>query len=153
MFIWTAHVKKKKTLLAAVLVVCLAVLIGLLARFLHQSTEDGIGRLDTAEARLEYLTNLGWQVEPEPVSTLQLQLPDPLEEPYLTYNKLQKEQDFDLSELCGQRVTRYTYVVLNYPEHPEGVQLNLYLCEGLPAAGDVIVTGAGGFQAGLAFPG
>ena len=41
----------------------------------------------------------------------------------------------------------------NYPERPEDVQLNLYLLEGCPVAGDIIAGGEGGFQATLRYPG
>ena len=57
-----------------------------------------------------------------------------------------------MEDCRGKQLTRYTYPVTNYPDRPEGVQVNLYVCEGLPSAGDVIASGAGGFQAGLAFP-
>lgn len=152
MLIWTTRLRKKKVLCAVILVVAAVILGVILSSFVHKSTEDSVGRLDSEESRVDYLRHLGWEVAPDPVATLQLQLPDPLTEPYAAYNKLQKEQGFDLESLCGQQVTRYTYTVLNYPGHPDGVQVNLYLCEGVPAAGDVMVTGAGGFQAGLEFP-
>ena len=152
MFIWTARLRRRKTLAAALIIAALAAVLLILSGFLHKSAEDGAGRLDTEEARADYLRDLGWEIVPDPVATLQLQLPDPLTEEYAAYNKLQKEQGFDLSKLAGQQVTRYTYAVLNYPDRAEGVQINLYLCEGIPAAGDVIVTGADGFQAGLEFP-
>lgn len=152
MFIWTTRLRKKKALWVAVLIVAVAILLVILSGFLHKSAENGVGRLDTEESRADYLKDLGWEVSPDPVATLQLQLPDPLTEDYTAYNKLQKEQGFDLEDLKGRQVTRYTYTILNYPGHPDGVQANLYLCEGIPAAGDIIVTGADGFQAGLTFP-
>ncbi len=152
MFIWTAHLRKKRVLVAVVLLAVLAILLVVLGGIFRSPAEDGAARLDTEEARIGYLKELGWEVTPDPVSTLQIRIPDPLTEDYESYNDLQREQGFDLAELKGQQVTRYTYSVLNYPEHPEGVQANLYLCEGLPAAGDIIVTGANGFQAGLDFP-
>lgn len=49
-------------------------------------------------------------------------------------------------------MTRYTYTVTNYPQRPDGVQLNLYICEDLPVAGDVVCTGTDGFQDTLVFP-
>lgn len=152
MFIWTAHLRKKRVLLAAVLIAALVILLIVLSGFLHRSAENGVGRLDTEESRTDYLKDLGWEISPDPVATLQLRLPDPLTEDYKAYNKLQKEQGFDLEDIRGRQVTRYTYTVLNYPGRPDGVQANLYLCEGIPAAGDIIVTGADGFQAKLAFP-
>ena len=152
MFIWTAHLRKKRVLVAVVLLVALAILLVVLGGIFRSPAESGAARLDTEEARISYLKELGWEVAPDPVSTLQIRIPDPLTEDYEAYNDLQREQGFDLAELKGQQVTRYTYSVLNYPGHPDGVQVNLYLCEGLPAAGDIIVTGANGFQAGLDFP-
>ena len=60
--------------------------------------------------RIAYLESMGWQVEEEPVETLQFLLPEKLEEPYLTYNELQDSQGFDLSACCGKQ-GRYTYTV------------------------------------------
>lgn len=152
MFIWTARLRKKRVLLAAAGLAALALLAALLVGALRNPAGDAATRLDTDAARAGYLEKLGWEVSPDPVSTLQIRVPDPLTADYLAYNKLQKEQGFDLEAQKGLQVTRYTYAVLNYPGHPEGVQANLYVCEGLPVAGDIIVTGANGFQAGLAFP-
>ena len=47
---------------------------------------------------------------------------------------------------------RYTYTVLNYPNRPEGIQANLYLCEEKPVAGDILCAGADGFQDTLIYP-
>ena len=65
----------------------------------------------------------------EPVTTLQFLLPSRLKGDYVAYNELQKQQGFDLEACCGKQVTRYTYAVSNYPGRPDGVQLNLYVCE------------------------
>jgi hypothetical protein len=86
------------------------------------------------------------------VETLQFLLPEELTEPYVTYNELQAEQGFDLSACCGKQVSRYTYTVTNYPGRAEGVQVNLYVCEEMPVAGDILCAGADGFQDTLAFP-
>ena len=152
MVIWTARFSKKAKALLLVLVLGLAALaVYLLA---------GTGGADPApevsltgnEDRVAYLESLGWTVEPEPVETLQFLLPEQLEEPYLTYNELQAEQGFDLSQCCGKQVSRYTYTVTNYPGRAEGVQANLYVCEGAAVAGDILCAGADGFQETLVFP-
>ena len=95
---------------------------------------------------MAYLQSLGWEVEPEPIETLQFLLPAELEEPYRSYNELQLSQGFDLTRCCGKQVSRCTYTVTNYPGQPEGVQANLYICEDVPVAGDVCSSGARGFQ-------
>ena len=152
MVIWTARFSKraKPVLLLIVLALTAAVVFLLLGRGGGEPAPAII--LAANEDRVTYLQSLGWEVEPEPLETLQFLLPDPLAEPYLTYNALQKEQGFDLSACCGKQVARYTYAVTNYPGRPDGVQLNLYVCEDLPVAGDVCCPGADGFQTTLEFP-
>ena len=152
MLIWTARISKRaKAALAVILTgVLLAVVLLLMGR-----SDDGQAaqwQLTTNEDRVAYLESLGWQVEPEPVETLQFLLPEKLEEPYLTYNELQDSQGFDLSACCGMQVARYTYTVTNYPGRAEGVQANLYVCEGQPVAGDILCAGADGFQETLVYP-
>ena len=152
MLIWTARISKRaKAALAVILAgVLLAVVLLLMGR-----SDDGQAaqwQLTTNENRVAYLESLGWQVEPEPVETLQFLLPEKLEEPYLTYNELQDSQGFDLSACCGMQVARYTYTVTNYPGRAEGVQANLYVCEGQPVAGDILCAGADGFQEPLVYP-
>lgn len=152
MLIWTARVSKKKTaaMTAAILVVVLAVVVVLGKH--ADSADSNLPQLANNEARVSYLQSMGWEVEPEPVETLQFLLPEKLEEPYLTYNELQDSQGFDLSTACGKQVSRFTYTVTNYPNRPEGVQLNLYVCEEQPVAGDVLCAGADGFQDTLVYP-
>ena len=152
MLIFTPRPSKKKAAFAVIAAgVILAAIILLVGHFQDQRAGD-LPQLTDNTQRITYLQSLGWEVESEPVETLQFLLPDPLEEPYLTYNELQKEQGFDLTACCGRQVSRYTYAVTNYPGRPSGVQLNLYICEGVPVAGDVCCPGADGFQHTLAFP-
>jgi len=144
MMIWTARFSRKRAVLAvAAMGVVMTVLLLLTGR--APETEE-ISLLRTNEERVAYLRELGWEVEPEPVESLQFLLPETLEEPYLSYNALQLPQGFDLGACCGKQVVRYTYTVTNYPDRPEGVQVNLYLCEDRAVAGDVFCPGAGGFQ-------
>ena len=152
MLIWTTRFSRKKAVLTVIAMgIVMAVLILLTGR-----TESGnsSARPELADnsQRVEYLRSLGWEVDTEPVETLQFLLPEKLEEPYLSYNELQLSQGFDLTACLGKQVDRYTYTVTNYPERPEGVQANLYICEDYPVAGDICCPGAGGFQTGLAFP-
>lgn len=153
MFVLTARFSKRNLLFLLLILIA----VGALALFLLLGRSGGKKETDepqlsTNEDRISYLESYGWKVTPEPVETFQLLLPDKLPEPYLAYNELQKKQGFDLTACCGKQVSRYTYAVTNYPGHPDGVQLNLYLCGDKPAAGDIVVTGTDGFQAGLAFP-
>ena len=152
MLIWTARFSRKKAALAVIVLgLVLALVIVLAGRLPSDSPAVAVVLSDSAQ-RVAYLESLGWQVDPEPLETLQFLMPETLEEPYLSYNQLQLEQGFDLTECCGRQLSRYTYRVTNYPGRASGVQANLYVCEDVLAGGDIFCPGADGFQAPLAFP-
>ena len=153
MFVLTTRLRKKR----AILVGALAILLiagGLLWRGLSREAEAPEETvLRDNEDRIAYLKALGWEVDEEPVESMELELPEELTGSYAAYNELQLAQGFDLRDYLGQGVSRWTYQVRNYPDRPEDVQLNLYLCEDRPIAGDIIAGGEGGFQGTLRYPG
>ena len=102
--------------------------------------------------RVAYLESLGWQVLPEPVATMDLQLPEDLKAQWGDYLKLQTQQGMPMADCAGQVVRRFTYTVTNYPDVPDGVQVNLFTCGDRLVGGDIIATGENGFQTGLTFP-
>lgn len=149
MLIWTAKFSRKK---AAAAVIAMGAVMMLLIVLMGRLPPDEVSEtpvLSDNAQRVAYLQSLGWEVETEPVETLQFLLPDTLGEPYLSYNRLQTAQGFDLTPCLGKQLSRYTYAVTNYPDRPEGVQANLYLCDDRPVAGDICCPGAGGFQEAL----
>lgn len=146
------HITRRRM---ALMSLALGLVIGsalLLAGCFGGDKETEVITAATNEKRVAYLEALGWQVEPQPIETLDLQLPEKLEGEWDAYAKLQKGQGLPFSEFAGQAVKRYTYTVTNYPEIPQGVQANLYLWGDQIIGGDVIFTGQGGFQTDLAFP-
>lgn len=146
MLIWTAKFSRKKAVAAVILMgVVMAALIVLTGRA-PAEPEASLPTLTTNEERVAYLQSLGWEVDPEPIETLQFLLPAELEEPYRSYNELQLSQGFDLAKCCGKQISRCTYTVTNYPGQTGDVQINLYICEDMPVAGDICSSGAKGFQ-------
>ena len=146
------HITRRRM---ALMSLALGLVIGsalLLAGCFGGDKETEVITAATNEERVAYLEALGWQVEPQPIETLDLQLPEKLEGEWDAYAKLQKGQGLPFSEFAGQAVKRYTYTVTNYPEIPQGVQANLSLWGDQIIGGDVIFTGQGGFQTDLAFP-
>ena len=151
MMIWTARLSRKKAVLSVLLMGTVMLVLMILTHRAPGETTV-LPQLTTNEERVAYLESLGWQVESEPLETLQFLLPETLEEPYLSYNTLQIVQGFDLTPCCGKQLSRYTYTVTNYPGRAAGVQANLYICELTPVAGDIFCPGANGFQTTLIFP-
>ena len=152
MLIWTARFSKKKAVCTVIIAGLVMALLIVLTGRMPDSEPAQQPELTTNEERVSYLDSLGWQVAPEPVETLQFLLPAQLEGTYLAYNELQLTQGFDLPPDCGKQLPRYTYTVTNYPNRQDGVQVNLYLYENRPVAGDILCPGEDGFQETLAFP-
>lgn len=152
MVLYTARVHKKPMVFGLIALVVMVVGFLVYQGTGTQEVTPEVMVLTTAEERIAYLADKGWQVAEPPLETLDFLLPNPLTLAYLTYNELQLVQGFDLMSYAGQGVTRYTYAVDNYPGRNSGVQLNLYLHEGVVIAGDIICPGADGFQATLVYP-
>ena len=89
------------------------------------------------DARIAYLATYGWIVEPEAESIEEVVIPQEFSEVFEKYNAIQLEQGFDLTKQKGQRVKRYTYIVTNYPDEPDYVRANLFVCKGKVVAGDI----------------
>ena len=153
MLIWTAKFSRKKAVAAVITMgVVMAALIILMGRMPSEGPDEA-PLLPDKPQRVAYLQSLGWEVETEPVETLQFLLPDTLAEPYLSYNRLQTAQGFDLAACCGKQVSRYTYTVTNYPSGDSGVLAGLLIYRNTVIGGDVLSTDLGGFIHGLARPG
>lgn len=144
------HISKRRFIgVASIFAVVAAAAVMLAGCFADK--EETITLVDTT-AMVEYLQELGWQVESDPIETLDLQLPQQLTESWGDYATMQDEQGFPFTDYAGQPIRRYTFRVTNYPGVESGVQANLYLCEDVLIGGDVVATGKGGFQHGLAYP-
>ena len=151
MFVMTAKLSKPRLIAAGVLILAVVILVVALV------SGGGDGSADapdgaTNDARLAYLAGFGWQIAPEPVETLHLQLPEDLSAEWRDYLKLQQSQGLPFGDYAGCEAERYTYNILNYPGVERGVQANIFVADGIVIAGDVVSTGEQSFQQGLAFP-
>ena len=156
MMIFTAKFTRKKAALAVIVAGLFVGLVIVLAGLPGESSSSdpggNLGQVSDNSGRVAFLEAYGWQVESEPLETLQLLLPEQLDGAWAAYSDLQQRQGFDLSPYCGKRVERFTYTITNYPGISQGVQANLYLCEDTVVAGDIFCTGENGFQTTLEFP-
>ncbi len=148
MLIVTAKLSPKKILccIAAALILVLGLLFLLLSPKETAEKEPSLFEaISTNEDRLSLLASCGLEASQEPITTLDLQLPSPLDERYAAYNQLQLPQGFDLTAYCGKQLTRYTYAITNYPSSPQGIQANLYFHENTLVAADLFCAGENGF--------
>ena len=102
----------------------------------------------TAEDGAAWLREQGWEVDPEPTGLMAVLVPARFDQLYERYKDIQKAQGFDISRYKGERVMKYTYLVKNYPQEPEGVAANLLVYQGKLIGADLCSLRLGGFLRG-----
>lgn len=115
-------------------------LLALLALFVVTAKEEAaIDEMYTFEGnaeRVSFLNSYGYIVEPDPERE-EITVPAEFNAAFEKYNELQKEQGFDLAPYAGKEVTRYTYRILNYPDCPDNIFINLLFDDHRLIAADI----------------
>ena len=91
MFIITAKCSKRRVV-KILLIFALLLSLFLALRACRHSSPPPVIAAGTNEERIAYLASLGWEVNDQPIETLSVTLGETLEEPYLSYNDLQRSQ-------------------------------------------------------------
>jgi len=92
-----------------------------------------------------YLKELGWVTDENPVETAAISLPAIFDDVYLQYNEIQKKAGFDLSGFAGKKAIRYTFAIKNYGG-AQGVRANILVYNGKVIGGDIMTVGIDGFM-------
>lgn len=157
MVIVSAKVSKKKLLLGIAAALCVVLLLSVLV---HKSSEPGSSQSEAVQSlearnndqRLAFLQSFGWQVQPEPLQTQEVRIPEEFNEVFTRYNQLQQSQGFDLSAYAGKTAKRYVYAVTNYPGDDETHNATVLVYKGSIIGGDVASQAQGGRIHGFAMP-
>ena len=152
MLIMTTKVDKRKLLIAAVAV--LAAIAGLLLLGGGESQPTAsvstAPAADTNDARVKFLTDLGWEVTASPAEAAEVKIPKGADQVFDRYNELQKSQGYDLSKYAGKKVMRYVYEITNFPDAKEPVYATLLVYKDKIIGGDITDTTPGGKVQGFA---
>ena len=146
MLIMTTKVDKRKLLIAAAAV---AAAIGLLL-FLGGGDSAPTASVSTApaadtnDARVKFLTDLGWEVTASPAEASEVKIPRSSDEVFDRYNALQKSQGYDLTKYAGKKVMRYVYQITNFPNAKEPVYATVLVYRDRIIGGDITDTTPGG---------
>lgn len=155
MVVLTAKVSKGK-LIAILLIV--VVVVGLIIALCSgpkkdaETAETAASTVETNEDRIAYLKSFGWEVDPEPVETQEVKIPEELPEVLQKYNELQISQGFDLAGYGGKTVKRYVYEVTNYPDTTDSYFATILVYKDNVIGGDVSSAAQGGLMQGLQYP-
>lgn len=115
-----------------------------MAVFLHRSGEV---LCPGPEEGAQWLLQQGWETGEDPAQ-MEVLIPAKFDQIYESYNDIQKAQGFDISRYKGETVTKYTYLVKNYPGEPDGVAANLLVYDGRLIGADLCSLELGGFLKG-----
>lgn len=103
----------------------------------------------TTEKRVAFLASCGWEADPASEQSQQITIPVRFSDVYESYNQLQRQQGYDLTDFSGRSCTLYIYRVLNYPDQGQTVLADMYVYKNQIIGGDVHSTDLGGFMIGL----
>ena len=145
--------KKKRRLTrstAGMIIIAAAVLItaAVLVRGIRDKPGSGLQALinvSTQQGRQKYLSNLGWEIDTSSEKSAEIVVPVEFGQVLEEYNKLQKQQGFDLTVYSGMKCTQYSYFVTNYPGE-EQVVATLYIHGRQVVGGDIHSTRVNGFM-------
>ena len=143
MLIMTTKVDKRKLLIALAAVLAAIAGLLLLGRDDAQPTAN-LTAADTNDARVKFLTELGWEVTASPAEATEVRIPREADEVFSRYNELQKNQGYDLTKYAGKKVMRYVYQINNFPDAKEPVYATLLVYKDRIIGGDITDTTPGG---------
>lgn len=149
MFVMTAKVNLKKILLVLGVLVALIAAILLLTGRDNPAVQTAAPTISNNDARVKFLTDLGWEVTTSPKESGQVRIPEEMTQVFERYNALQKSQGYDLSKYAGKTVMRYVYEINNFPNATEPVYATLLVYKNQIIGGDVTDTAAKGAIRGL----
>lgn len=113
-----------------------AILIVSIIAFL--SVDNSINRTN-----IEYISSFGWQVEEKPVEIFYMTIPEKTDTVFSVYKSI---VGFELDLHNTQRVTRYSYKVLNHKNSQDGlIRINLFLANDKILWGDISSLSPNGF--------
>ena len=150
MMVMTAKVDIKKIIVVlAVIAVLLIGIIALAGEGNTQTAATSTAAVTGNDDRINFLTELGWEVSTSPTESSQVRIPQNNSDVFERYNSLQLSQGYDLTPYMGKNVMRYVYKVENYPNATEPVYATLLIYKNQIIGGDITDTAAKGLIQGL----
>lgn len=101
------------------------------------------------EERIAFISQFGWEVNPEPADEAEVTVPSTFDAVYTSYNTIQKAQGLNLEKYKNKKVMRYTYVINNYSGYEGKVFVNLLVYKNKVIGGDVCSAALDGFVHGF----
>lgn len=161
MFIWSI---RASTIKLAAVVGAAAVALGVIvvaapnyevkttAAIAASKSEYRYDKIKTNDDRVSFLKQFGWETDGNVVEEVTMKIPREFDKIMTSYNEIQKRSGLDLSKYRGREVTRYTYVINNYPSYDGRVNANIIVYNGRVIGGDISSSDVSGFISTFEYP-
>ncbi len=104
--------------------------------------------LNSQSVAAKYVERLGWQIDRNPLETVDVHIPAQFDNVYNNYNAIQKQAGFNLENYKGKDVTRYTFSIKNYYGE-QGVRADVLMYDNKVIGGDIMTVAINGFMVPL----
>lgn len=134
-----------------VIALTLAILIGAIAvggagaTTVSAAVDVDFSGIKENEDRVNFISSLGVKVKDAPIEEISFSIPERLDGAMSKYNEIQKSQGLDLTRYKNKKVTRFTYLVSEYPDYEGDVYVNLIVYRGTVVACDISSADPDGF--------
>lgn len=161
MFIWSI---RASTIKLAAVVGAAAVALGVIvvaapnyevkttAAIAASKSEYRYDKIKTNDDRVSFLKQFGWETDGNVVEEVTMKIPREFDKIMTSYNEIQKRSGLDLSKYRGREVTRYTYVINNYPSYDGRVNANIIVYNSRVIGGDISSSDVSGFISTFEYP-
>ena len=149
MMVMTTKVDIKKIIAALAAVAGVVVALILLLGGGNNSAPTAAPSVAGNDGRVQFLQNLGWEVNASPTESGQVRIPKEQNQVFSRYNDLQKSAGYDLSQYAEKTVMRYVYKISNFPGATEPVYATLLVYKDQVIGGDITNTAANGTMQAL----
>ena len=152
MMVWSFKLNKKILAFALILIAAIIVVVLIATGGRTEAPEQTSSRNNAVADEVDlvnFIKQFGWEIEDAPAETIAIYIPKNFDTVLERYNTIQKNQGYDLTKYRGEKATRYTYVITNYPGVTDKVVINVIVHNGEVIGGDVCCKALGGFMHGF----
>lgn len=114
-----------------------------------EGTEYSYDKVKSSADAANFLAQFGWTVDGGNAKSAKVTIPSEFDKVFAAYNEIQKSQGLDLSKYKKKELTRYTFVVTNYPNYSGTVYANVLVYRNKVVGGDICSADVTGFVHGF----
>lgn len=114
-----------------------------------EGSEYSYDKVKSSADAANFLSQFGWTVDGGNAKSATVVIPAEFDKVFAAYNEIQRAQGLDLSKYKKKELTRYTFVVTNYPGYDGTVYANVLVYRNKVVGGDICSADVSGFVHGF----